>query len=415
MTKHAKERLAERFPGISLEEVEQAGDRMAHVADNVSDGKAVYLLYVRGQILFPVLGEDGSVITVLTEGMTVTTPTGTLTLSRPAPSVGDDGIITLGEHEPIYGPGAYRMPMQSYHSQWAFPGPSVSSTGLRTLALQSPHAFWKTSDLNPDRYPEKEISDSLILGRAAHSLILGDEVFDEHFCYIPKGSPSRPTKTQVKAFERDGKWSAAAADGAAFWQEFDAKAAGRMLLKEEQVEKIMRMAENMRANSLAVDVLTSDLVEISMIWQDEKTGIWLKSRPDCIPSNGFDFGDLKTFSPKGKDLKLSAQRSITDFGYPMQMSLAVMGAEHVFQTTAETCALVFVQTTEPYEVIPVKINTDSLYWARVLIRQGIDRMAHGLETNEWPGVAPDIIEYEYPPSMLHRFAEMQRTGELPSV
>lgn len=307
------------------------------------------------------------------------------------------------------------MSMALYHTQGVCPGPSVSSTGLRRLALNSPHSFWKTWDGNPNRYPPKDDNDSLILGKAAHALILGDEVFDEHFIYVPEGAPRKPTATQIKAFERDGEWSEAAKEGAEFWAAFDEKAQGRLFLKHEQVEKIKYMSENLAANTFAVEVLTSDLIEISMIWQDQQTGIWVKSRPDCLPSNGFDFGDLKTFAPKGGDIQLSAMRAVTDHGYAMQMALAIEGAEQTLGHTAKRCALVFLQTSEPYEVIPVEIDEESLYWARVLCRHGLDLMKHGLDTGEWPGVAATMKTYSYPPSLLHRFAEMQREGLYPSM
>ncbi|GLO70306.1 hypothetical protein MACH17_18230 [Phaeobacter inhibens] len=324
-------------------------------------------------------------------------------------------IRDIKDGEIVSEPGAFRMSMAWYHSQEVCPGPSISSTGIRKAALESPHAFWKTWSGNPDRYPEKEPGDSLVLGRAAHSLILGDEVFEDHFIFVPEDAPRRPTSTQIKAFERDGKWSDAAKDGAAFWDAFDKKADGRLLLSSEQMVKITYMAENLAANPLAVEVLKSDMIEVSLIWQDEATGLWLKSRPDCIPSNAHDFGDLKTFSPKSKDLRLSVQRSITDFGYAMQMALAVMGSEQVFGTTAENCALVFIQTTEPYDVIPVILDVDTLYWARCLIRDGLNKVAHGLATGDWPGAGQHILRYEYPPTMLHRFEEMQRSGELPNL
>lgn len=324
-------------------------------------------------------------------------------------------ITGIPDGQIIDGPGAYRMSMDWYHSQDVCPGPSISSTGLRKIALQSPHAFWKTWDGNPDRYPTKEQGDSLILGKAAHSMILGDEVFDEHFVYVPDDAPRRPTATQVKAFERDGEWSDAAADGAEFWEAFDTKAEGRMLLKQEQVQKILYMSENLAANTLCVELLKSELIEVSMIWQDELTGIWVKSRPDCIPSNGYDFGDLKTFAPKGSDLKLAAQRAVTDHGYALQMALAVMGAEQVFGTTAKACGLAFVQTSEPYEAIPVPIDEDTLYWARVLCRHGLDTMARCLKDKRWPGIGEDPVTYSFPPTMLHRLAEMQREGTLPNL
>jgi hypothetical protein len=324
-------------------------------------------------------------------------------------------IIDIPAGGKVSEPGLYKMSMEDYHSVGVCPGPSVSSTGIRT-AHKSPHAFWKTSSLNPDRYPPKEDNSSLILGKAAHSLILGDEVFDETFCFVPKDAPARPTATQVKAFERDGEWSAKAAEGAAFWEKFDKEAEGRLELKHDQVQKIQYMAENLAADPLAVEMLVSNLIEISMIWQDPITGLWLKSRPDAIPSNGYDFGDLKTFAPKGRDLVLSAIRSTTDFEYAMQMALAIEGAEHVMGTTASRCGLVFVQSSEPYEVIPLSLDEDTLYWARVLCRDGINKISHGLKTGEWPGVTGGkIVEYSYPETVLHRLANLQADGTLPSL
>lgn len=322
-------------------------------------------------------------------------------------SIPDDGKITE--------PGAYRCSMQTYHSQTICPGPSVSSTGIRKAALQSPLAFWKTSDLNPDRYPPKPEGDALILGKAAHCLILGDEVFAENFAYVPEDAPRRPTSVQIAAFERTGAWSEAAAEGGPWWAAFDAEATGRSLLTAEQVTRIGYMAENLAANILCVELLKSDLVEVSMIWQDEITGLWLKSRPDCIPSNGFDFSDLKTFSPKGSDLVLSAQRAVTDHGYAVQMAMACEGAEHVFGMTATMCALIFTQTSEPYEPVPIMLDEEAIHWGRVLFRDGLNKIAHGLKTGEWPGRAKGFINYGFPPSMLHRFGEMQMNGELPLI
>lgn len=324
-------------------------------------------------------------------------------------------IIDLPDGQTIAEPGAYRCSMAHYHSADICPGPDVSSTGLRKIVLQSPHAFWKTYNRNPDRYPEKEPSDSLILGRAAHSMILGDEVFEDHFIFVPEDAPRRPTVTQVKAFERDGKWSDAAAEGAAFWDAFDKRAAGRHLLTPEQHEKICYMAENLAANPHCVELLKSDLIEISAIWQDPATGIWVKSRPDCLPSNGCDVADLKTISPKGADFRLAIQRATTDHGYYIQMALALMAAENVMGSTAQDCALVFLQTTEPYECAPLFIDYDTLYLGRCLIRQALDTMATCLEQNDWPGVGAEPVRYALPPSMSSRLYEMQSDGRLPNV
>lgn len=322
-------------------------------------------------------------------------------------------ILSLIEDQKIVRPGAYRMSMDHYHTQCC-EGPSISSSGLRIIQQESPWHFWMQSDINPDRYPAKEESDALILGKAAHALMLGDEDFDAQFIFVPEDAPRRPTAAQIAAFERNGEWSEAAAPGAKFWAEFDERAAGRMMLSDEQVKKIGYMAENLKRTPLAVDLLTGQNTEISMIWQDP-TGVWVKSRPDVMPDNGADFADLKTISPRTKDIKRAVHQAITDHRYYMQMALAQMAAEQVFGFTAKECVLIFIQSTAPYTVTPVRLDEEALYWGRVECRKGIDQFAHGIETGEWPMPVTGILDYTLPMSLGERYSEMQFNGDLPSM
>lgn len=323
-------------------------------------------------------------------------------------------IRTIQDGEIITEPGAYRCSMKHYHSQCCT-GPSISSSGLRKIWREGPWSFWSQSDLNPDRYPEKDPSDALILGRAAHSLILGDEVFSEAFTYYPKGAPRRPTATQIAAYDRDGKWSDAARPGAEFWEKFDHEAEGKTMLSEDQVEKILRMAENIQRNPLAMEMLTGGLTEISTVWCDEVTGIWVKSRPDVLPDNGADAADLKTFSDRGSNLKLAVQRAITDHGYNAQMALAQEGAERVFGISASEFVLVFVETTIPHQVIPVRLDEEALHIGRIQNRHALDNFARCMESGDWPGLIDGVLDYTTPPSIAQRIYELQANGELPNV
>lgn len=71
-------------------------------------------------------------------------------------------ITEIPDGQTVEASGAYRMSMDWYHSQKVCNGPSVSSTGLRKITLQSPHAFWKTWGGNPNRYPDKEPGDGMV-------------------------------------------------------------------------------------------------------------------------------------------------------------------------------------------------------------------------------------------------------------
>lgn len=324
-------------------------------------------------------------------------------------------ITTIPDGQVVRKNGAYRMSMAHYHSQCCA-GPSISSSGLRKIWDRGAWAFWSESDLNPDRYPASEIEkDAFILGRAAHSLILGDEVFSDAFTYYPKDAPQRPTATQIAAFERDGEWSEKASPRAAFWEKFDREAAGKTMLSETQVEAILRMAENIQRNPLAMEMLTGGLTEVSTIWQDEITGVWIKSRPDVLPDNGADAADLKTFSARGSNMKLAVQRSITDRGYHQQMALAQEGAERVFGVSASEFVLVFVETTIPHEVVPVRLDEESLHIGRIQNRHALDTFARCMKSGEWPGIVEGVMDYQVPPSIAGRIYDLQANGELPNV
>lgn len=318
----------------------------------------------------------------------------------------DDGQVT--------GDGLYRMSMDLYHSQRVCPGPSISSSGIRKLVNESPWHFWMAWEGNPSRYPPKEPGKGLILGKAAHSLLLGDEVFDEHFVFVPKDAPRQPTTQQLEAYA-DGRASETGKRSVEFWRDFNERAAKRHLLTEDQVETIFRIRDNLLRCPEAVMGLTGGNTEVSMIWQDQITGVWLKSRPDVIPDNGFDFADLKTFAPQKADIRRAVQAAITDHGYHMQMALAVMGAEAVMGLSAKECVLIMCQTTEPYTVSPVRLDEDALYWGRVQVRHGIDTFARCLDRGEWPQPVPEIMTYSLPDSLLHRYGDMQIKGELPSI
>lgn len=322
-------------------------------------------------------------------------------------------IIEITDGEIITQAGLYKMSMDWYHSQCC-EGPSVSSSGLRTILMGSPWHFWSTSNINPDRYPEKEVKQHFALGSATHCLVLGDEVFDENYYFIPADAPQRPTIPQIKAHERDGEWSEIAAPRAAFWEKADKEAEGKVFVTGEQLEKIKYMSQNIAKSPEAVQALTGGLTEICMIWQDQATGVWIKSRPDMIPDNGCDFSDLKTFAPKIDNIKLAAQRSITDYRYDMQMALAQMGAQQ-FGLSADECVLIMVQTSEPYTVTPVKLDAESLYFARCFCRKAIDTFAECIKSNHWPMPVEGIMDYTLPESIQHRFAQMQADGELPNL
>lgn len=287
-------------------------------------------------------------------------------------------------------PGAYRMSMDHYHSQKCCIGPSVSSSGLRTIELQSPHEFWSFSDLNPDRFWKEDESDALRFGRAAHALLLGDEVFSENYAVRPDDFKDYKTKAAREWRDR-------------------VIANNKSPITLAELEHIVAMSKSLAAAGVK-DTMMDGTPEASLIWQD-KTGVWLKSRMDMLPNSG-DMADLKTTTDASRR---ACEQTITKYGYEMQVALGHMGMEAVLGRRPPGSFLIFVKKTPPYTVNIVPISEDAIYWGKAQIRRAIDTFAKCLETGDWPTDNPGFAEYELPPWKHDMLSNQQSDGRLPNI
>lgn len=299
-------------------------------------------------------------------------------------------IRDLADGEVVPGEGAYRCSMAHYHGQAICPGPSVSSTGIRKAENESPWAFWSTFAGNPDAYPPKD-SDQFAFGRAAHCLILGDEVFSESYVIMP--FDSLRTK-EARA-----------------WKE-EQIAAGKTVITADQLEDIRRMADNLSKVPLVQAGILAGEPEVSLIWQDEPTQIWVKSRPDVIQLNGQVVADLKTCASASL---IDCQRSITKYGYDMQFALAIEGIERIFGVTATDAVVIFAEKSAPYHVRSMPIDADTLYWARMRVRRGLDKIAGCFDRPPLPIFEDDETPYSLPASLQERMENEQSDGLLPNI
>lgn len=260
-------------------------------------------------------------------------------------------------------PGVYEIPIETYHSDCCA-GPSISSSGLRTIENESPAHYWATSYLNPDRKVEAE-KPHFSLGRAAHTLLLGESGFREQFAIRPDQFPDWRTKASQQ------------------WRD-EMIAAGRTVLTPADIETIRGMASSLAAHPIVQAGILSGKIEQSIIWQDKETGVWLKARPDALPLDGNLIADLKTTSNAHPD---AVRRSVFDFGYHMQLALVGMGMEAVLDRRPgnDDYALIFVETKSPWAVNVAPIDIAAIDMGRRQLRRAIRRFADCLSKNQWPG------------------------------
>lgn len=277
----------------------------------------------------------------------------------------------IEDGEIVTAPGLIDMSIDWYHDSCC-PGPSISSSGLRTIFGQSPAHYWSDSCLNPNRVPPPE-KEAFNVGRAAHHLLLGEANFSEHFAIRPD------------------KWDSWRTSAAKEWRD-EMIACGITVLNPEHIEIIRGMAESLAGNTLIQAGILNGQIERSLIWQDKESGVWLKARPDAIPIDCADVADLKT--ARGVD-HLDMMKAVAERGYHIQGALIGMAFREVLGIEMSSFSLVFVEKTPPYCCRVVTLKPEDIALGEDQIRASLKIFKRCLETGEWPGPGGVQRDAEY--------------------
>jgi hypothetical protein len=273
-------------------------------------------------------------------------------------------------------PGVYsRLPLDDYHRGDICDGPSVSSTALRMLWDTSPAHAWAHSPLNPQRVEETG-SEWKNIGRAAHHLLTAEIGFADQFIVRPdffEGEKWHGNRKECK------RWLSAQ------------KRAGLTVLKAADVEVIKGMAISIGAFPLVQAGALNGMIERSFVWKDNETGLWLKARPDAIPSDSGDFTDIKT---TGSVLYRDLQKSIGEFGYQQQAALTIEGAR-ALGIEASSFTLIWVEKKPPYCVRATQLKDDDIIRGMKQNRAALRTFADCLDRGFWPGPGDERDDAEY--------------------
>ena len=290
---------------------------------------------------------------------------------------------------PITADGWYdRVPISTYHSSKITIGPSVSSSGLRLLWNKSPKHFYAKWPGNPNRdEADDEESQAFLLGRAAHHLFLGEDDFSLQFIERPAkiaGLDWHGNRTECKVFLKQQA------------------TAGRTVLTPNDVKVIRGMARSLAEEPLAVDLLQG-AVEQTLIAKDPETGIWLRARPDVIPSSDGMFADLKT-TPSVLDIDL--KRTLRDYGYHQQGAVIWQVCE-LLGLPFEGFVLIFIEKKSPFCTRIVELTDDDLGRGRLQNIAMMRRLKKCIDSGAWPGPGKSDAEFFSMPASEQEFIDLR--------
>jgi len=245
------------------------------------------------------------------------------------------------------------MPDDIYHA-----GPGYSSSQLKVITAKS--------ELHFKAAPPIKNTKALKVGRVLHAFVLEPETVDGRFLFRP-GLDARTKK---------GKEALA-----------EAEATGLEVIREDpaQLEAIAAAVHEHPAWRYIVGA--EPLVEPSIYWTDEETGLLLRVRPDNLNPHFGQTGkfamcvDLKS-AADARDRKFRNQ--VRDLGYDFS---AAMYCDGVRQLLGRHCAWAwFVFEKEaPWATRVIYAGEKWLGRGRTLYRNAVTRLKQAEDTGRWPG------------------------------
>jgi hypothetical protein len=290
--------------------------------------------------------------------------------------------------------GVYdNIPMEAYHGRVEIcPGPSVSSSGLRTIENECPYKYWYNSPLNPER-PEEEEKAHFQLGKLLHELLAEGPKCKANWHVLPRGfSDSYVKKFEKEIAERDA-----------------AVAAGKECIAEADFCKAEAMAARVLTHPVAKLMFQTGTFEPTLAWQDQETGIWCRVRPDFLPKVRQFIPDLKsTVSAHPK----AFAKSVDNYGYHMAAALYLEGLRVLFGERPKGFILVAVEKTEPFITELYQIDEEALAFGAVQNRRALRTLADCIEHDHWPTYGDGVNLIGLPRYSMNELEAQTKTGEL---
>jgi len=268
--------------------------------------------------------------------------------------------------------------------------PAFSRSMLkRWMDAPSPAAFKHWLDVG--RHEQKP-SESLILGQALDTLMLEEDQWDNRFCVLPDDRPARPTSRTRNA----KKPSLESQRAIAWWEQWDAAAAGKTELTPQQYDRVRGMAGALRQDP-----------EIGKIFRHagkavlvaEINGFLCKGELDLWTDKFTHAWDLKSAQSCGQSAFASAA---LHFGYDLQWSF-YLALAHALGFDKDTFSFVVVESEDPHwtaiHSITPALNEDHAAITEacmIKLKRAMHELAECLYQDTWMGTEPyRIIEFPY--------------------
>ncbi len=277
------------------------------------------------------------------------------------------------------------MPNEVYHKM-----PALSNSGLKTL-LDCPSKYYYkylSGEYIPKEKPYFKI------GKAAHSYILeGRKKFLKTYWTNPYYKLTKEEKIALlNSIGYDGNLKSLKVDEInELLFELNGIEKKEIELTPLELNQVILMARAINNDTKAKNALSAKgESELSLFWQDEKTGVWLKCRPDFLPYDCKNVPDYKTTDSAKPELFYN---SFFKYGYFVQAAMYRMGIKAVCDIDVENFFFIVQEKEAPYVTQIYNPEIEGLItWGEKVIYSGLEKYLECKKNDLWEGYFNKIIE-----------------------
>ena len=235
----------------------------------------------------------------------------------------------------------------------------ISCSGLKQI-LKSPAHLKNYLDGN-----RKDETAAQFLGSLIHTRLLEPERFADEYI--------------LSKYDRRNS---------AEFRDFACKHREKIVLTSQEGSILEGIVKSVSSHRLANTLLSNNIPECSLIWEDDETGIWQKIRPDSLI---LDIGrqkiclDLKSTVSASKS---EFSRACFDYDYDLQAAMYRTGLAKCFK---EEFSFVFlaVEKEAPFGVALYSIPQSMIDTGQRRYRKALNLYKQCLDTNTWPAYQVD--------------------------
>lgn len=253
------------------------------------------------------------------------------------------------------------LSIQDYHSL-----PGYGSSLIRAGDRSAQHLLHARD--------ETKTSAAMDLGTAFHTAYLEPDKFDGRYIYA-KYRDQRKSDYKRWAKQQD---------------------ATKEILHFDFSEILQGMVKSAKANKVATDLMADGIVEESIFWIDEKTGVLCKSRAD-FATHGIaeQVVDVKTCVDASFD---AFQRTIVSMKYHVQAAIQIESMRVTRGKEARRHSIFAIEKNPPYGNILFPFDEEFLTMGHSRFRYILTQIADWENSGVWPGYPPMLDMY--PPTWI---------------